>query len=549
MPKTKKQQQSTAQAIVQTVTKTGKKPSPVEQKKERAHRHQFVDNVQEELEINSSYLLLLIFSTVIATLGLIVDSTAVVIGAMIISPLFWPIMGIALSIFTSRRKFAQKSIISLVISILFVIGISAIIGSITPFSEPTTEILSRTQPTIIDLFIALASSVIGVLAVYYPRISSTAAGVAISIALLPPLAVSGIGISLQSWEMFYRAFLLFSTNVAAMMFAALITLYLLQFRPRRRDERRFQLSLVVTFVTLLILSIPLSVFLGNSLDQERVKNQVNTILQKQITSYIEGALVDDVFVQYVPSLDDEVSVQATVYINEGEFLTEAQRLELISDISSSIGITASLELQIVDTLTLRKEEDTAMQQEYDRVEQLVKDAFMTAHPSLIIESIDFDLPMTTDTDTGQSTIAINEEVRINIVVHQAEDDEAMTFAEKEALQTRLTQSVPYNVKLDIQLIPVELLQPIAEEDILLQSIENTLSQDIRELSKKTSIRNVTVTEHSKKKYDILVKAEILLPMDIELLEEDIVQMESHIGRATEQSADLRLTIIRTEVIQ
>src|SRR5690606_21179451 len=128
----------------------------------------------------------------------------------------------------------------------------------------TPEILSRVNPNLLDLFIALASSVIGIFAVYYPRISSSAAGVAISSALLPPLCVSGIGLANRSIDLFKGSFLLFSSNLAAIVFAGALTLYLLGFKPRReQDQKRFSFGLLISSIFIIALSIPLAIYLQN----------------------------------------------------------------------------------------------------------------------------------------------------------------------------------------------------------------------------------------------------------------------------------------------
>lgn len=134
-------------------------------------QEELLDNVSEEITLSKRYLWLIISSAIIAALGLIINSSAVVIGAMLISPLFWPILGLSLSIITSRKKLARRSSLNLIVSIALVIGISFLAGSLSPFPQINNEISSRTAPTLLDLCIALASSFIGVLAFYHPKIS------------------------------------------------------------------------------------------------------------------------------------------------------------------------------------------------------------------------------------------------------------------------------------------------------------------------------------------------------------------------------------------
>lgn len=311
-------------------------------KKDKRLQDKLIENVAEEIELSRSYILLLVFSTIIASFGLLINSAAVVIGAMLISPLFWPLMGLTVGIFTTRRQLAGRALANIALSILAALLIAAIIGWVTPLSEVTPEIQSRLQPTILDLFIALASSVIGVAAIYYPRISQTATGVAMSIALLPPLCVSGLGIAFGSWDIFWRAGLLFGTNVVAIIFAGLITLYVLRFRPSRKaEEERFRIGLFASFLALVLLSIPLSIYLRDSLTQTSIKQEIRAGLTEEIAMINPEAAIDEVEVEYVPSVDDEVRVHATVYMPEGAFLTVSEQSSIIQHLADSVGAVHS----------------------------------------------------------------------------------------------------------------------------------------------------------------------------------------------------------------
>jgi uncharacterized hydrophobic protein (TIGR00271 family) len=122
----------------------------------------FIDNIEKEFTIRASYILLLVFSAVIATLGLLTNSASVIIGSMLISPLFWPVLGISLSIVFSDKRLIRKAIYSFGVSILSVLIVSFLLTRLVPISDPSAEIMVRKNPTLMDLFIALAVSVIGV---------------------------------------------------------------------------------------------------------------------------------------------------------------------------------------------------------------------------------------------------------------------------------------------------------------------------------------------------------------------------------------------------
>ena len=152
-----------------------------------------------------------------------------------IAPIFWPILGISLSFVTGKKKLAIKSIVSLTVSIVSVVAISWLLTELSPTAGMTDEINLRIRPSLFDLLIALVSSVIGVAAAYFPRISATAIGVAISLSLLPPLAVAGISLALGSTNMFVGSLMLFAANAVAIIFVGIISFYLLKFGPNNQQ--------------------------------------------------------------------------------------------------------------------------------------------------------------------------------------------------------------------------------------------------------------------------------------------------------------------------
>ena len=135
------------------------------------------------------FFLLLICSAVIATLGLISNSTAVVIGAMIVAPLMDPILSLAFGLSIADNRLVKRSAITVIIGVLTVIGTATLLGWILDASEVNREIYSRTAPNLIDLGIAVAAAIAGSFTLTRDRLSNSIAGVAIAVALVPPLCV------------------------------------------------------------------------------------------------------------------------------------------------------------------------------------------------------------------------------------------------------------------------------------------------------------------------------------------------------------------------
>jgi uncharacterized hydrophobic protein (TIGR00271 family) len=179
-----------------------------------------------------NYALELLFSAGIATLGLILNSPAVVIGAMLISPLMGPILAGGLALAAADVYLGVKSLVCIVLSSLAAILFSAILVWIVPFHHPTSEILARTEPNLLDLGVALLSGLAGSIVVCRGGSGggvTALPGVAIAVALMPPLCTVGFGVGAGwSWNIIQGAGLLFLTNLAAITTSAFLVFYVVQ---------------------------------------------------------------------------------------------------------------------------------------------------------------------------------------------------------------------------------------------------------------------------------------------------------------------------------
>lgn len=503
-------------------------------KQQEAHRN-ILATVEDEMQLRRSYFVLLISSTIIATLGLLIDNTAVVIGAMLISPLFWPLMGVTVSLFTSERHLMGPALKAGGVSILVVLVTSIVIALISPLSPDSREIAQRINPTLIDLFIALASSVIGVTAVYYPRVSQTAAGVAISIALLPALCVTGIGIVERDWDMFYGSLLLFGTNIGAIFFAGGITLYLLWLRRKRnQDEQRVRMGFAATFVLLLVLAIPLSFYLRDSIRQTTVTTQVNRVLTQQVDSLSPLARVDEVSVEYVASLQSDVEVQATVYVPEGVYFTQGQQQEIIGALSSATNRTVDLQLNVVNTVLLRQEEDAQLSQLREELRVRLTDFAQQLNPDIENESIDI---VITDADSP---------ITILYAVRQTTNEDPLTFLEKEDIVQRLESEFNRQIVLDVSFIPVERLE---EPDALTryQASAQSVARDLlQEWEPSATVRSVVVeVSDSEAVFYVAIDA----PDDFRLGERRRQQYQDAVSELTDLDTRVEYRVYSFDAIQ
>ena len=192
------------------------------------------------------YWLQILFSAGIATLGLVLNSPAVIIGAMLISPLMGPILAAGLALASGDMALGLRSLAKLFLSSALAIGFAVLLVAILPFREMTDEITARTQPNTLDLVIALFSGAVGSIAVCrdVKGVATSIPGVAIAVALMPPLCVAGYGLGLaitfdteSGWRVGSGGALLFLTNLVAITFTAMIVFLIVRlYTPRVRER-------------------------------------------------------------------------------------------------------------------------------------------------------------------------------------------------------------------------------------------------------------------------------------------------------------------------
>ena len=209
--------------------------------------------LREDARLNSIYVVLMVLSTMLATVGLYLNSASVIIGAMLLAPLMTPIVSLSMGILRGNIDLFKNSIGKIVIGVFIALLSSALITFLFPYSPITDEMLARLNPTLLDLAVAIISGIAAAYSKSFREIIQSLAGVAIAVALVPPLAVAGIGIGRLDFHFFYQAYLLFSTNLVGIIIAAIFTFRVLGYSAAVRSRR----SLGVVFIFLVLISIPL----------------------------------------------------------------------------------------------------------------------------------------------------------------------------------------------------------------------------------------------------------------------------------------------------
>ena len=167
------------------------------------------DNIQNSIDFKGTNLWILIFAIFIASLGLNVNSTAVIIGAMLVSPLMGPIIGLGFGMAINDLSLLKKSFFSYLFAAGVGLATSTVFFALSPINEAHSEILARTSPNIYDVLIALFGGLAGILAISSKLKGNVIPGVAIATALMPPLCTAGYGLATLQFPFFFGAFYLF----------------------------------------------------------------------------------------------------------------------------------------------------------------------------------------------------------------------------------------------------------------------------------------------------------------------------------------------------
>ncbi|MEA5592816.1 TIGR00341 family protein [Rivularia sp. UHCC 0363] len=238
------------------------------------------DNLQLESTINSNYLILIFASCAIAAFGLLSNSAAVIIGAMIIAPLMLPIRGLAFGALEGDLKLFRIAFHAVAVGSAIAIFLAWIIGLLSGISSYGSEIYARSQPNLLDLAIAIVAGGISGYAKVQPKIESSLAGTAISVALMPPLCVIGLGLAQGDWDLSLGATLLYLTNLLGITLSCMVSFSIKGYTPAH--QARKALGLVFALTGLLV--IPLSLSFLSLVQQTRLEANIKkAFLSKTLT--------------------------------------------------------------------------------------------------------------------------------------------------------------------------------------------------------------------------------------------------------------------------
>ena len=234
-------------------------------------------------EPSSNYFTLLFLSGVISTMGLLAGSTATIIGAMIVAPLMGPITGIAFSLSVGNRRLLKRSGVSLLLGCLLTVITAYLFANIFDLNSLNQEVTSRIKPTLIDLVIALAAGAAGSFAKTRRGVADALPGVAIAVALVPPLSVIGIGLALPSDTVTLGATILFITNLVGIIFSGVLVFVWQEYGSLTRAKN----GLLMAALTLTVLAIPLGLSLKDLVVEAKTRSLVSSLIRRRTVTFSE----------------------------------------------------------------------------------------------------------------------------------------------------------------------------------------------------------------------------------------------------------------------
>lgn len=316
-------------------------------------------DVQKNLRLEASpdfgFYLLVLLSCIIATEGLLVDSPAVIIGAMLVAPLMSPIIGLGFSSLIGDANMLRKAGIGLALGAGIAILLSSSFTWLNiqlPFiylqvDNLPSEILARTQPGPIDLIIALAGGLAAAFARAMPNISAALPGVAIATALMPPLCTVGIGIALGRWDVAGGAFLLFITNAVTIAFSSTLVFSALGFSPRRvaTDQPNPRRTLMISGMLTAALLVPLSYFSVQFVQNATEDRLINAV----VTDEVDRRNADLVNIR---TQHDGASLLIAITLRTPSLFVYEDTLALQNDISVQLQRPVELTLNQIQAFSL-----------------------------------------------------------------------------------------------------------------------------------------------------------------------------------------------------
>lgn len=406
-------------------------------------KHTSDNKVLSEADQNAnpslSFYSLLIAATIICSLGLLLDSPAVIIGGMLISPLMWPLMKISLGIVVEDKKRLFQALKFMILIVFISIISAALITLLSPIKLVSQEISARTNPTVLDLIIALSAGFIASLAVLKDKISDRIAGVAITTSLTPPLCVAGIGLALQNTEIASGGFILFFANTISIIFISTLVFSYSGFREKARSKIRKKGILIVSLV-LLLTAIPLAYYLRRYTFQVRVYEKSVNIIKESLLKKSQQISIKNVRTEIKRDGSESIIfIEADIIVPEGVNIDYQQRDEIVNYLRSEFGSEINMSLNIQRSISIATREERRYEKISSDIKQKFSDELAILNPKADINNIE----VSKEGDLWK----IDSSIRVD-------PENNLSTENRNLLKTRIEEALGIQVDMDLVLTPL-----------------------------------------------------------------------------------------------
>ena len=438
-----------------------------------------IEKIREGVRFDFQYFTLFILSIIIATLGLIINNGAIVIGAMIICPFIWPVIGLSLAMVTGNMKLLRKSAFILLISIVIAVSFSTIISLFSPFQDLNTEISARISPTIIDLIIALATGLVAVLIMCWSRLFGILAGVAVAASLLPPISVTGIGLAFWRMNVAYGSFLLFLTNLVAVIFVGMIAFALLGFARRKHLDKieSFKYGLLILLIFIILLSIPLVIILRQLMYENTAESAAREIIYDQLNDISSEIKIDSLDMATFKLSSPSIDITSVIHAPADVRITLEEKNAITQELSDALNKEINLSLTIIPTLsaTTPKVTETEEERLQRQAEEIVLAEAANISTDIEVELVKIDLSNSNGQGASLETVwRVPEELNID-------------YSVKDNLAQSLSAGLAKSIDLEINVIRYLRVEKQLVEATTEEKIEESIDKFLAEKSEDISV--------------------------------------------------------------
>lgn len=316
----------------------------------KERRKKVYEQIEENCHNDFGFYFMMIAASVIVALGLFINNTAVVIGGMLLAPLFNHLLGISISVVRGNIKKFYFHLATLFKAIVLAILVTYFVFLILPNDQKTSyEILSRGEADILNFWIAVFSGVAAATAMALPKISESIIGVLVASAIVPPLATISYGLSSGNINLIGGAFLLFITNFVTIVFFATIAFYFYGFRPPKTKVAKelIKKDIYWSIILIILILIPLSYSFIKADQEQYNERKAIQIIQDNIAG-LEKKDISDI---YITKKNNIYNVRLTIYTDQE--ISKEIKTKLESEFAKSFNAQANIELTVIETIKIR----------------------------------------------------------------------------------------------------------------------------------------------------------------------------------------------------